>query len=107
MIMAAKLNNLRQKIESVTTEMTASAELEDWGRAGELGDLRQNLLEALFAATEDPAEERGLIERILESDQQLRVMAEKNRNQVSDELAIRRERREAVGVYRDAASAAT
>ena len=94
---------LRQKIESVTREMTEFCELGDWDRMLESGNLRRDLLEALFQAA-DPAEEVALIERILETDRILAETARSARAQVAEELAGRRERKHAVGVYREAAS---
>jgi hypothetical protein len=95
---------LRAKIESVTAEMTEVSASGDWERAAELGSLRRDLLEALFPATADPAEEVSLIERILQSDESLAAHARKKRGEIADELAGQRHNRRAVGAYREAAS---
>lgn len=99
------LTSLRDKIDSVTAEMAARAADDDWSSAAELSVLRRDLLEALFVSTGDPREEVSLMERILESDRSLKTLAEVRRSKVSDELAERRSRRQALNVYRDAASA--
>lgn len=95
---------LRQKIETVTREMTAASEQGDWDLAVELGSLRRDLLEALFQSASDPAEEVTLIERILESDRMLADSARAARTRVAEELAGRREKKRALGAYREAAS---
>ena len=59
---------------------------------------------SLFQAVSDPAEEVDLIERILESDRMLAEQARVARSLVADELAGRREKKRAVGAYREAAS---
>jgi hypothetical protein len=104
--MSANAVALRQKIESVSEEMAEFSELGDWDRVLELGNLRRDLLEALFDAA-DPAEEVGLIERILESDRILTDSARSARALVAQELAGRREKKRAVGAYREAASRET
>ena len=101
--MQANAVGLRQKIESVTQEMSESSELGDWDRAVELGSLRSDLLEALLKVA-DPAEEIDLIERILESDRLLAVSARSARAQIAEELAGLRANKHAVGAYREAAS---
>ena len=98
------LSALRRKIETITSEMTVACEQGDWDCAVELGSLRRDLLEALFQTTADPAEEVALVERILESDRMLAEQAQRARAQVADELAGRREKKRAVGAYREAAS---
>jgi hypothetical protein len=95
---------LRAKIDSVTAEMNLASEDGDWQQALDLGNLRRDLLEALFQAVRDPNEEVELIERILESDRLLAEQARVARGLVADELAGRREKRRAVGAYREAAS---
>ena len=95
---------LRQKIESVTLEMSAAGARGDWDQAVELGALRRDLLEALFQSVTDPAEEVSLIERILESDRMLAGSAQSARARVAEELAGRREKKRAVSAYREAAS---
>lgn len=105
--MTMELAALRCRIDALTAEMSASAARGDWPKAGECGELRQDLLETLFAVTDDKAEERALVRRIVQSDLQLRSLADESRKAVSDELAIRRQRREAVDCYRDVASPAT
>ncbi len=94
---------LRQKIESVTAQMAGFSELGDWDRVLELGNLRRDLLEALFQAA-DPAEEVVLMEQILESDRLLGESARTARALLAEELAGRRAKRRAVGAYREAAS---
>lgn len=101
----ADLTSLRRKIDSVTAQMAACAAGDDWSSAQKLGELRRDLLEALFVSSTDPREEVSLMERILESDRSLKDLAEVSRSKVSDELAERRSRRQAANVYRDAASA--
>ena len=98
------MGTLRQKIESVTNEMTVASADGDWDLALDLGNLRRDLLEALFQAVSDPAAEVGLIERILEADRMLAEQARTARAEVADELAGRRAKRHAVGAYREAAS---
>jgi hypothetical protein len=95
---------LRAKIESVTAEMTLASKNGDWQHALDLGNLRRDLLEALFQTVRDPDEEVELIERILESDRMLAEQARVARSRVADELAGRREKKRAVGAYREAAS---
>ena len=97
------LIGLRRKIESVHEEMLAASGQGDWERTLELGNLRRDLLEALFQHAE-PHEEVELIERILESDRLLAGSARSARAEVAEELAGRRQKQRAVGVYREAAS---
>jgi len=102
--MSSGTDALRLKIEAVTVEMAEAAQEDDWIRTRELGDLRRNLLEALFSATDDPAEEVALIERILDADRMLASQARAVRSAVSEELAGHRHKHRALGAYREAAS---
>ena len=97
------LVGLRRKIESVHMEMVQAGEQGDWERTLELGNLRRDLLEAMFQLA-DPQEEVALIERILEADRLLAGSARSARTEVAEELAGRRQKQRAVGAYREAAS---
>lgn len=84
--------------------MIESSESGEWQRTLELGNLRRDLLEALFQSVQEPTEAVALIERILDSDRQLAHAAKAARAEVADELAGRRQKKRALGAYREAAS---
>ena len=101
----AALSALRTKISAITGEMAACAAAGDWGTTHDLGDLRLNLLEALFAGVGDPREEVALMEEILSADRELKALAVKCRAEVVVELNEHQRRGEAARSYLDAASA--
>ena len=98
-------DSLRSRIVALSEEMAAAADAGEWSRASDLGNLRRDLLETLFATTEDRAEEAELVADILRSDRMLVELAQTARSEVSEALAEHRNRRRALGAYRDAASA--
>lgn len=98
------LTATREKISEITREMAVTAAAGDWGATHDLGDLRLNLLEALFAKVDDPREEVALIEQILAADRELKALALARRDQVVVALNASRLGGEAARRYLDAAS---
>ncbi|MGE0623982.1 MAG: flagellar protein FliT [Pseudomonadales bacterium] len=102
--MAASAAVLRDRIREATREMSASAAEGDWQRARDQGELRANLLEALFAVVSEPHQEVSLIEQILDADRALRHLALEDRERLSEELWAHQQRGQAARRYLDAAS---
>lgn len=102
--MAANPAVLRDRIRAATREMSASAAEGDWARARDQGELRANLLEALFTVVGEPVQEVSLIEEILDADRSLRCLAEQDRQRLTRELWGHQQRGQAARRYLDAAS---
>ena len=95
---------LREKIRAATAEMSVRAADGDWQGAWDQGELRANLLEALFAVVDEASQEIALIEQILDADRILRRLAEEDRERLAEEMWRHQQRGQVARRYLDAAS---